>query len=288
MTSGLANNAGSHSGDIKLAWEKYTKSGEAAEGASDKRLLLISGLSSPMVAWELGFIERLLKSEAEGSDGAGGYEIVRFDNRDVGRSSRCVELYDLADMAADAVTVLDDVGWSSAKVCGHSMGGMIAQQIAIDSPERVQAMVSLMSTTGAPDVGQATPEASAALTVLAPQDRSAWLDYRLETEKLWASPEHWDPGWVRAKGELLFDYGIDPAGAQRQYSALAGSNRDAALAEVDIPTLVIHGSADTLINPDGGARTAKVIPAARYVEIAGMGHDLHPAFWDRLAELITF
>ena len=265
---------------VTLFWYRT----DPSDGAG-RTLLLIGGLGSPSVSYEDGFVDEFVKR---------GCSVVRFDNRDVGRSSRIDQpgdgraAYDLADMANDAVAVLDAVGWDRADVLGQSMGGMIAQQLAVDHPHRVRSLVSLMSSTGNPNYGRATPEAYQGLLRPAPPEEPAWLDHRVETERLWASPGMWDPDRVRAKGQALLDHGIDVDGANRQYQAIVASgNRDGALETVAAPTLVIHGSADTLIQPDGGRHTADVIPNAVYLEIDGLGHDLPPEFWDRLATEVT-
>lgn len=257
---------------MAMHWERHGATGPLG---SDP-LLLINGLGSPMVAYELGFVAELTSR---------GFEVVRFDNRDVGRSPRHPEGYEFADMVEDTIEVLDDVGWDSAHVLGQSMGGMIAQQLTIDAPHRVRSLTSLMSSTGARGVGRSTDEARAALLRTAPDDHEGWLAHRLETEKVWCSPDHWDPSWVEAKARAMLEHGVDPAGSVRQYRAVAAAgSRDDALAGLSTPTLVLHGSADTLITPSGGQHTADVIPDARYVEIDGMGHDLPPAFWGRIGE----
>lgn len=263
---------------MTLHWEQHDPESGAAE---DRRILLINGLGSPMVSYEQGFLDELTDR---------GYSVIRFDNRDVGQSPRHPEGYDLADMVEDTIEVLDAAGWSSAHVFGQSMGGMIAQQLTIDAPNRVSSLTSLMSGTGNPGFGRSTEEAKVALLTPAPADPEGWLANRLETEKLWCSPEHWDPAWVESKARAMLAHGVDPAGAARQYRAAAGGgNRDEALGLVTTPTLVLHGSADTLITPSGGQHTAEVIPGARYVEIEGMGHDLPPGLWGRLAtEADTF
>ncbi len=255
---------------MMLHWERH---GEADAG---RRLLLINGLGSPMVAFEQGFIDELVQR---------GFGVIRFDNRDVGRSPRDPGGYDLSDMVADTIEVLDAAGWETANVFGQSMGGMIAQRLTIEVPERVASLTSLMSTTGNPKVGRPTDEALAALLASPPSDADGWLANRLETERIWCSPDHWDPGWVESKGRAMLAHGVDADGAARQYRAAAGGgNRDEALAQLDTPALVIHGSADTLITPSAGRHTAEIIPGARYIEIDGMGHDLPPAFWGRIAD----
>ncbi len=261
----------------ELAWEWLNEDGEP--------LLLINGLGSPRVSYEVGWCRALAGA---------GFAVCRFDNRDVGESSRhrgarhpTERTYDLVDQARDAIAVLDDLGWESAHVLGQSMGGMIAQQVAISVPDRVRSLISLMSNTGERGFGAPTNAAMSGLMQRSPDERGAWLDHRVVTEKLWASPAVWDPSWVRAKGELMWSHGVDPDGAARQFKAVANRSRGEELANLRVPTLVLHGSADTLITPSGGERTAEVIPDARYVEIEGMGHDLHPAFWNRLVDEVS-
>lgn len=259
---------------MTLHWERQGENDRA-----DRRLLLINGLGSPMVAFEQGFIDQLMER---------GLTVIRFDNRDVGKSPRHPEGYTLADMVDDTVGVLDAAGWESAHVLGQSMGGMIAQQLAVAAPERVRSLTSLMSTTGNPSFGRATDEARDALLAPAPADPDRWLANRLETEQIWCSPDLWDPAWVESKARALLAHGIDVAGSARQYRAVAGAgNRDEALASLVVPTLVVHGSADTLITPSGGRHTAEVIPGARYVEIEGMGHDLPPGLWPRIVDEVA-
>ncbi len=272
--------AWAHNGEVRLWWQRF----EGRPGSTP--LLLINGLGSPSVAYQRGFVQELLDA---------GFDVVRFDNRDLGRSSRIDPtlddpIYTAIDMANDAVAVLDAVGWERAVVFGQSMGGMIAQQLAIDHPERVSHLVSLMSSTGNRSVGRPSESARAGLLAVPPADRDGWIAHRVDTERFWASPGFWDPDWVAAKGAEMFDHGIDPAGTARQYRAvMASPQRDEALGSLSVPTLVIHGSADTLIDPSGGRHTASCVPGSRYIEIEGMGHDLPPALWPRLSsEVATF
>lgn len=242
-------------------------------------LLLINGLGSPRVAYEDGLVAEFV---------ARGFWVTRFDNRDAGRAGTTEGGYRLADMAADAVAVMDHVGWDRAHVFGMSMGGMIAQSLGIEHPDRLLSITSLMSRTGNPDYGASTDEALQALMTPAPTDRDGWLDHRVATEKLWGSPADWSPETARAKGELLFDYGVRPDKVIHQWKAIVNSPpREQALAGVDTPTLILHGSADTLISPSGGRRTAEVMPNATYVELDGMGHDLPPRFWPIIADHLS-
>lgn len=272
-TSGFARNDG-----VQLRWTLD----QPADGAGVP-VLLINGLGSPLVAFEPGFVDLLVGR---------GLAVARFDNRDVGQSDR-VERgpagqptpYTLADMAGDAAAVLDALGWSSAHVLGQSMGGMIAQQLTIDRPERVRSLLPLMTSSGNSSFGRATPEAMEAMLLPAPTEFAAWLDFRVETERVWASPSA-SEAWQRAKGEAMWNHGIDSAGSVRQYRAISvGGKRDGALAAVTTPTLVIHGSADTLIGADAGRHLADVIPGARFEKVDGLGHDLPPEFWPLLVDL---
>ena len=263
QTSGTARN-----GEITLPWERFTAHGE-------EPLLLINGLGGPMVEYEIGFIEELLER---------GFDVVRFDNRDAGRATATGGGYRLADMADDAVAVLDTVGWDTAHVFGMSMGGMIVQQLGIDHADRVLTITSVMSTTGNPEYGTATPAAQEAHLAPMPADREGWLDVLVATERIWASPSTWDPETARTWGEMMFDYGIQPEGTMHQYRAVMESgSREDALSSITTPALVLHGSHDTLIQPSGGRRTAELIPDATYIELEGMGHDLPAAFWPTVA-----
>lgn len=256
-------------GDVRLRWEHHEGPG------GGEPLLLVNGLSSPMVAYEVGFIAELHQA---------GFDVIRYDNRDTGRSTSTEGGYLLPDMAADAVAVLDAAGWDSAHVFGMSMGGMIVQQLGIDAPDRLRSITSLMSHTGNQEFGTSSRAAREALMTPSPQERDGWLSRRVETEQIWASPAEWTEASSRAKGALLFDYGVQPTQVVHQYNAIMKSgDREPQLANVQTPTLVLHGSADTLIHPSGGQRTAEVMPNSRYVELDGMGHDLPAAYWPVIA-----
>ena len=264
MTEGTATN-----GEIELPWIR-----NAIDGGEP--LLLINGLSSPRVSYEEGFVAALNDR---------GFDVVRFDNRDAGRATSTQGGYLLADMAADAVAVLDAVGWPTAHVFGMSMGGMIVQQLGIDHADRLRSITSLMSSTGNPEYGTSSRAARAALTTPSPLEREAWLAHRLETEPIWATPAEWTPESSRAKGELMFDYGVQPQSTVHQYTAIVKSPpREDALGQVQVPTLVLHGTEDTLISPTGGQRTAEIMPNAHYVVLQGMGHDLPASYWPTIAD----
>lgn len=260
-------------GDVRLRWEHHAHPGQLAD---PEPLLLVNGLGSPMVAYELGFIAELH---------ARGFDVIRYDNRDAGRSSSTSGGYLLGDLAADAVAVLDAAGWDRAHVFGMSMGGMIVQQLGIDAADRLHSITSLMSHTGNQEFGTSSRAAREALMKPSPPDRDGWLAVRVETEQIWASPAEWSVESSRAKGELLFDYGVQPAQVVHQYTAIMKSeDREPQLRDVQTPTLVMHGSADTLIHPSGGQRTAEVMANASYVELDGMGHDLPATYWPVIAD----
>lgn len=266
----------------------------------DRPLLLIMGLGAQMIFWPEGFCELLARR---------GHYVVRFDNRDVGLSDKfeaaglpnVLQLmvaaqsgqpvaapYDLDDMATDAVGVLDALGLETAHVCGASMGGMIAQAMAIRHPERLRSLVSLMSTTGSPDLPIARPEALAVLVTPAPAGREANIEYGMRVWKVIGSPGMYDEEAIRAQVERAYDRSFYPQGVARQLAAiLAHGSRREALRSVGLPTLVIHGDADPLVPVEGGRDTAASIPGAELLILEGMGHDLPAAFWPRLVEAIS-
>lgn len=276
LRSGVATNS-SGERNYDLFWELW-----GADGGVP--LLLINGLGSPMVSYEQGFLEQFV---------AAGFQVVRFDNRDAGRSTKSDPKagqppYLVSDMAVDAVAVMDAVGWDQANIWGVSMGGMIAQQLAIDHSTRVLGLISVMSMTGEPGHGGPSKAAQVALVQTQPTEREAWLDLRVEAEKIWASPEFYSTAVSREKASLLYDYGVSPVGTAQQYRAImASGSRDEALSGLALPSLVIHGSVDQLISPEGGRHTAEVIPGARYVEIDGFGHDLPEDLWPRLVREVA-
>jgi len=268
---------------IRLRWERFQPDEHQLEtgGSPENRqpLVLVNGLGSPMVRYRIGLVEQFVNR---------GFDVVRFDNRDAGQSSSTDGRYGLCDMARDIASIMDTMGWPTAHVLGMSMGGMIVQQFGVDFGPRARSITSIMSRTGHPDYGIPDEAVWEVLRQPSPVDRDGWLDHWVRTEVFWASPEYWDPQQARVIGAEMFDYGVQPEGSQRQLAALVQEgNREEALSKVVVPTLVLHGSADTLIPPSGGRRTAEVIPNARFVELAGMGHDLPPAYWPRIAELVA-
>ncbi|SOC48779.1 Pimeloyl-ACP methyl ester carboxylesterase [Blastococcus aggregatus] len=277
-------------GDIELAYETF---GDPA----DTPLLLVSGLGSQMIS----YAEELCAGLA-----ARGLFAIRFDNRDVGlsthlhsagiprlgdvrRGDRSSVHYELADMAADAAGLIEALGLDSAHLVGVSMGGMIAQRVAITYPERVRSLTSIMSTTGDRSVGGASEAAQGVLYAPPAQDREGAIQRQLETSRVIGSPGFpLDEEAVRARAGLAYDRGHDPAGVARQMAAIVTSpDRTADLGRVAVPTLVIHGSDDALVNVSGGRATAAAVPGAELVVIDGMGHDLPRPLWPEITDRIT-
>ncbi len=261
-----------HNGDVELYFESFGS-------PDDPTLLLVNGLGSQCINYDEQWCEKFV---------ARGVRIVRFDNRDTGLSSKLDGIeYTLHDMADDAVAVLDAVGAERAHVMGCSMGGMIVQRLAIDNPERVRTMTSVMSRTGEPEYGQSSPEALAVLTRKPAQSREEYVEQHVAAHGVYGSKPEWiDEQYLRERAARAYDRCFCPAGVARQMKAVArDGDRAAELRALTVPTLVLHGDRDTLIDPSGGRRTAELIPGARYVEIEGMGHDYPRAVWDRWVDI---
>ena len=259
----------------------------------DPALLLISGFSAQLTSWH----ENLCKLFA-----AQNFHVVRFDNRDCGLSTKLDGVvvnttavitaalmeepipevpYTLTHMAADAMGVLDGLGIAKAHVMGASMGGMIAQTVAIEHPHRVLSLTSVMSQPGEPEVGQPTPEAMESFFTAPPTSREEYLDSSASW-LVWHSKKYRDAQRTRAQAAVDFDRSFYPEGGPRQLAAIyASGRRSEGLAKLTMPTLVLHGLDDTLIAPDGGERTAEIIPGAKLVMLEDMGHDLPEALWPR-------
>jgi pimeloyl-ACP methyl ester carboxylesterase len=260
----------------------------------DPALLLISGFATQMVGWEPGFC-RMLADD--------GFYVIRFDNRDVGLSSRVagqVELaelfagtlrsvpYGLDDMADDALGLLDALGVDAAHVVGSSMGGMIGQTVAIRHPHRVLSLCSIMSTTGDPGVGQSTPEAIAALTMPAATTPSEAARRGVRVGRVITSNAYFDEASAARRAEEAYVRAHDPGGVTRQLAAVGTQvDRTPALAGVKVPTLVIHGAVDPVFHVSGGRATADAVPDARLLVIDDMGHELPEPLWTRITSEIT-
>lgn len=247
----------------------------------DPVLILVNGLGNQCPSFReemcLAFVEA-------------GVRVVRFDNRDVGLSSDGPDDYTLSDMAGDVVAVADAVGADRFHVMGFSLGGMIVQTLAIDASSRLLSATSVMSTTGDPDVGRPTDEARRLLLTPGSSDRATAVASHLAGQRVWGSPGLVEWEVQEELAGLLFDRACRPDGVARQYrAARRDGSRSSRLAAVRVPFLVLHGTADTLIDISGGRRTAEVVPGARFVPIEGMGHDYPAAFWPRLvAEFTSF
>jgi pimeloyl-ACP methyl ester carboxylesterase len=260
-------------------------------------VLLIMGVGAQMLGWNEGFCDELV---------ARGLQAIRFDNRDVGLSSHFPDApapdlaaalsgdtssasYTLSDMAADTIGLLDALGLDSAHIVGASMGGMIAQTIAIEHPDRVRSLTSMMSTTGDRSVGQPKPQALGALAGPRPRSRDDVMNRAVAAFRVVGSPGFkLDEDEVRERAGRSYDRAYDPLGVARQAVAvIASGDRTARLRTVDVPTLVIHGADDLMCDVSGGRATADAIPGAELVVIDGMGHDLPRALWPQIASLIA-
>jgi pimeloyl-ACP methyl ester carboxylesterase len=264
---------------------------------TDPPLVLIMGLSAQMTTWPEGFCNLLAEQ---------GYHVIRFDNRDIGLSTYFDDLpkvdlpavlggdfttapYRLSDFADDTVGLLDALGIAKAHIVGASMGGMIAQQLTIDHPDRVRSLCSIMSTTGDRKVGQSTEAAMAVLLRPAAGDRETIIANAVAGRKVIGSP-----GYPTSNEELIagataaHDRAFHPAGVLRQMAAVVASpDRTEGLHKVTVPTTVIHGGDDPLVNVSGGEATATAVPGASLLIIPGMGHDLPTALWSKIADAIV-
>ncbi len=277
--------------DIEVCYESF--------GPDDAPpLLLVMGLGAQMTLWSTGFISALLDR---------GFRVVRFDNRDVGLSSKTagdppdvmalytkslagepVEApYTLSTMANDAVGLLDALDIPKAHVVGASMGGMIVQTMAIDHLDRMLSMTSIMSTTGASDVGQPDPEAIGALLAPPATNREDAIASSVNTSRIIAG-SLFDEDEARARAAEAYDRCFHPAGPAFQIAAIAATgDRTEGLKGVDLPTLVIHGREDSLITLSGGEATAAAVPGADLVVFGKMGHDVPREYWERMADAIS-
>jgi len=262
----------------------------------DEPLLLVMGLGGPMTWWDPELCELLAER---------GFYVIRFDNRDSGRSSRGVGRitrtilvraaagapvrvpYSLTDLAADAWGLLDHLGLESAHVCGVSMGGMIAQTMAIARPDRVRSLTSIMSTTGKRTVGWQHPSLLPSLLARR-SGREGYIELSVKSWKLIGSPGYpTTEERIRARAAETYDRGVTASGTLRQMAAiLTQPNRSAKLRALTMPALVVHGLNDKLVHTSGGRATAAAIPGAELLLIDGMGHDLPPALFESFADAI--
>jgi pimeloyl-ACP methyl ester carboxylesterase len=264
---------------------------------ADPALLLIMGLGTQLTEWPPEFC-RLLAGR--------GFHVVRYDNRDIGLSTQFDHLptpdllaimtgdtstapYLLEDFAHDAAGLLDALGVDRAHIVGASMGGMIAQELVTRYPKRVLSLCSIMSTTGDRAVGQPSPAATAALLLPAATSRASAIERGVAMLKVISSPGYPPTEqWMRDRTGEAYDRAYRPAGGMRQLAALVASpDRTPALREVTVPTVVIHGEADQLVDVSGGKATAAAIPGAELVLYPGLGHDLPEALWTPMIDVIA-
>jgi pimeloyl-ACP methyl ester carboxylesterase len=271
---------------------------EYHERGEGEPLLLVMGLGGQLIDWPQGFVEALV---------ARGFRVISFDNRDAGLSTeidadpptrpelaKAIVLrrplaahYNLADMASDAIGLLDVLGVPSAHVVGMSMGGMIAQQIAIDHPDRVRSLTSIMSTTGNPRVGR--PKMRLVRKAMRRKDPTIEnaIELSIETFRDVCGPT-FDVEQFRVLAEQSIARSFRPNGTARQLAAIIASpHRTEALGRLKMPALVIHGMLDPLVRPSGGLATARAIPGAKLVMFNDMAHDLPHTRWDDMADEIA-
>lgn len=276
-------------GELELAYETF---GDPADSA----VLMIMGVGAQMIHWPLGLCERIAGR---------GYHVIRFDNRDCGHSTKLTQPppplgqvirgevsgvpYGLHEMAGDAVGLLQVLAIERAHVVGASLGGMIAQRLAIDFPDRALSLASIMSTTGDRAVGEATPEALEVLMKPPASERRRYIEGVIAARRVIGSVDEMrDEQASREIAGLAFDRGIFSEGTARQFAAIfTAPDRTPELRELTVPTVVLHGAEDSLIGVSGGEATAAAIPGAELLVLEGWGHDLPPAVWGRLTEALV-
>ena len=275
---------------IELAYETFGQAGDPA-------IVLVMGWATQMIAWPDEMCEALA---------ARGHFVVRFDNRDSGASTHLEHVpppplgevltrrrrppYTIGDMADDVAALLDGLGLASVHLVGASMGGFIAQTVALRHPGRVRSLTLMMTSTGSLRVGLARPRVYARLLrreVIS--GREAAVASAVETFRLIGSRGYpFDEAHVREVAGRSWDRGFDPAGSLRQLEAtVTQPNRTAALRQITVPALVMHGLADPLVGPSGGLALARAIPGCRFIGYPGMGHDLPRPLWPEFVEQIT-
>lgn len=265
-------------------------------GRSGPPLLLIAGLGAQLVFWDEELVQLLAKR---------GFQVIVFDNRDVGLSRWFDDAgvpdvmavlsgsqkppYLLEDMADDAAGLLGGLGIESAHVLGLSMGGMIAQCLSIWHPSCVRTLTSVMSTTGDAMVGAPHGDAVSSLLAEPPADRESAIESSLVSWRILGSPGYpMHEERIAASAGVAFDRAFHPDGTARQLVAiLASPDRTPGLEKLEIPTLVIHGDSDPLVDPSGGEATVWAVPDAELWMVPDMGHDLPPEIFEQLVERLA-
>jgi pimeloyl-ACP methyl ester carboxylesterase len=277
-------------GELDICYETFGS-------GDDPAVLLVMGLGTQMLGWHEAFCRQLAD---------GGFFVIRYDNRDIGRSThfkghkpptikqlllrdKAAASYSLADMADDGIGLLDQLGIERAHVVGASMGGMIAQLMAANHPDRVLSLASIMSNTGHRWKGMPGLRIYPMFMRRPPDNREGAIESTVSTFRLIGSPAFpFDEEELRRVAQLSYERGYNPAGTARQLAAIITSgDRVDDLRRITAPTVVIHGTRDLMVRPSGGRETAKAIPGARLVEIEGMGHDLPRELWDRIIGAIV-
>lgn len=279
---------------IEIEYDTFGNSG-------DRTLLMVMGLGAQMIFWDDEFCQQLAEA---------GHYLIRFDNRDVGLSTKfeqapipdMVQLasdlaegltpavpYTLDDMADDSLALLTALDIEQSHICGASMGGMIVQAMAIRNPARIKSITSIMSTTGNPDLPQSTAEAITALTTPAPADRESNIARSVQVLKVIGSPGFpLDEERVKARAARSYDRSFYPQGMARQMAAIvAHGNRKPQLSSLRLPALVIHGTADPLVPVEAGKDTQAALQGSDLLLIDGMGHDLPRGAWHQIVAAIT-
>jgi pimeloyl-ACP methyl ester carboxylesterase len=261
-------------------------------------LLLVQGLGAQLISVEDGLCQELASR---------GFLVLRYDNRDAGLSTwfddagpvnlasiwagdHATLAYTLEDMADDAAAVLDAAGVAAAHIAGISLGGMIAQLLATRHPARVRSLASIMSTTGDRAVGRPSGEAASVLLSAMPAEREAFIEQVVANARAISAGTAFpfDEEAVRRGAARGYDRAYHPKGTGRQFAAiLAAGDRTAALGQIRVPTVVVHGDEDQVIGISGGEATAAAIPGARLLVVPGLGHELPPGFWPALADALV-
>jgi pimeloyl-ACP methyl ester carboxylesterase len=266
----------------------------------DPALLLVMGLTAQCIAWDEAFCTMLADE---------GFFVIRFDNRDCGLSTKLdgvhVDInavigarfglnvmppvpYKLSAFSDDAFGLLDELGVERAHIVGASMGGMIVQTMAIEHPERVLSLTSIMSTTGEPDFFESSPEAMAILVSPPPADRESYIERAPMASRTMSPHRFSNDDAARRHAAASYDRMFYPEGGARQMAAVeASGHRADGLRMLAMPTLVVHGRVDQLILMKGGERTAELVPGATLMIFNDMGHDLPPHLWHQMTTAIA-
>jgi pimeloyl-ACP methyl ester carboxylesterase len=277
-------------GEITLCYETF---GDPADPA----VLLIMGLGTQMLGWHEDFCEQIAER---------GFHVIRYDNRDIGRStylkhidppsllqmitrSKSAAGYTLDDMADDGAFLLDGLGIDAAHVVGASMGGMIAQTLVSRHPDRALSLASIMSTTGHRRHGQPSPRILDVFLRTPPSEPDAFAEHMLAMfKRIGSHGFELNESEFKQRAKLALSRGRSSAGVGRQIAAIqAAGDRTDKLRQIRVPTVVIHGDRDHMVNPSGGRETAKAIPSAELITIEGMGHDLPRGAWDQIIGAIV-